>query len=73
MLLLDFICSPYIKDLPEGIKLLALMNQIEQGNKPNENLKLIECELAGNFIWFTSSEGFDYWENVYITYGLKEE
>lgn len=73
MLGLDFICSPLIKNLPEGIKLLALMNQVEKGNKPNENLKLIECELGGNFLWQTSNEGFDYWQKVYYAYRLKEE
>ena len=69
----EFVCSPYIRDLPEGLKLLALMNQRESGNKPNENLKLIEFDSAGNFIWVSSREGFSFWADIDSTYGLKVE
>lgn len=50
-----------IKDLPQEIKELALKRQVEQGNKPNEELDLIENKGNGNFMWDKTPERDLFW------------
>lgn len=61
----DFIDSEIkIQDLPEKIKLLALQRQKDAGNIPNENLFIDAFKENGNFDWFETPEGNEFWEII---------
>lgn len=56
-----------IKDLKEqhpAIYRRALECQVEQGNKPNDLLSLVNGVLSGNFGWKKTIEGFDFWKDI---------
>lgn len=50
-----------IKDLPQPIKELALKRQVEQGNEPNADSKLI---FKQTFNWEGTVEGYDFWAEI---------
>lgn len=56
-----------IKDLKEqhpAIYKRALECQVEQGNKPNDLLSLVNGVVSGNFEWEKTIEGFDFWKDI---------
>lgn len=53
-----------IKDLPEEIRVLALKNQVAQGNLENLEADLNKGSDCGGFWWDESSEGFEYWSDI---------
>jgi hypothetical protein len=53
-----------IADLPPYLKYLAKLNQVEQGNKENDNIKLDSLKYEGNFTWSESNEGMDFWTYI---------
>lgn len=59
---------PKIKDLPAGIGLLAMMEQVEQGLKPNKELSLLAFSDEGGFSWESSTQGWKFWADVYHKY-----
>lgn len=67
--LIDPKLSPFIRELPGGLQLLAQMNQVEQGNQPNVNKKLTDGDDDGNFQWISSNEGVKFWVEVDVEYG----
>lgn len=57
-----------IKDLPEGVQILALMEQEKQGNKPNRELLISSGVFFGNFEWSRSIQGSGFWMDAYDNY-----
>lgn len=53
-----------IEDLPEEIRVLALKNQVAQGNPENLESDLNDSCVARNFDQFITPEGYDYWEDI---------
>jgi hypothetical protein len=53
-----------IKHLPKQIQKKVFEKQIEQGNKPNKNLRISEGRHDGNFHWIDTDEGNDFWYKV---------
>jgi hypothetical protein len=59
-----FLANPIIDNLPPYIKGIAINEQIKQGNKRNEFLKLGIDKGNGNFDWRDSSFGSLVWINL---------
>ena len=57
-----------IKDLKEPYRSMALEEQVNQGNKPNEELELNELCHKGNFDWERSICGGFFWGHIKIVY-----
>lgn len=68
--LIDPKLSPTINELPEGLQILAQMNQVEQGNYANPNKKLTDNFDQGSFDWSSSNEGIKFWVETDIKYGI---
>lgn len=56
--------SPRIKDLPEEIRLLVIIEQMEQLNEPNMELRLTDTKNMGNFDWYGSIKGPKFWDEI---------
>lgn len=54
-----------IKDLPEGIRELAVKNQVLCGNPENDKLDVGATDGMGGFMWCETEEGSDFWEYVF--------
>lgn len=52
------------RDLPEGLRLLALMEQQASGNEPNENINLTLTSYNGNFHWHSTQNGYHFWRII---------
>lgn len=53
--------NPKISDLPIELQVLAVKNQIKQGNKPDTNKKVVLPHISDNFSWDESNEGEAFW------------
>ena len=60
-----------IKDLPIEIQEIVFERQKEQGNKPNNELKLTNGKNLGNFDWNETIEGGDFWSGIENEYYLE--
>lgn len=61
----------WLEELPEGYKELALANAKENvlNNKKDDM-----CDaISSSFIWSNSSQGRDFWENVYFHFSNESE
>jgi hypothetical protein len=54
-----------VLDLPPYLKYLAKLNQVKQGNKEADDVGLNFTKGIGNFDWFDSNEGEEFWTYVY--------
>ena len=68
--------SRKIVDLPEPIRGWAAANQVKQGNRVDVGKVVSTVKIFGNFDWNETTEGEDFWIDVYgdtPIYDLKEE
>ena len=54
-----------IRDLDEPYRSMALTEQIQQGNEPNEDLDVDCFTNEGGFNWVNSLAGSDFWLDIY--------
>jgi len=57
--------SKQIKDYPKWVQEIVIKRQIEQGNKPNLEVKLDGSKSRGNFSWSITSEKKSIWVQAY--------
>jgi hypothetical protein len=57
--------SKQIKDYPKWVQEIVIKRQIEQGNKPNLEVKLDGSKSRGNFNWSITSEKKSIWVQAY--------
>jgi hypothetical protein len=53
-----------IEDLPIEIQEVVFKRQKEQGNTKTKNISLDDDKSQGNFNWYESIEGLDFWKDI---------